>query len=544
MEISLSITEQCIVPSGTFNNNNTTSPFTQVISLLTRFTTLLPQSSWGRLAITSKQLWKLLAPKSFWMQYLQMQITRVPQDFSVLKLFSILYAQRNRAEWKRSLLTTAVDDSLNSTKLLRVHVSTSGLSSLEFWKDELVSMIGLSTFPTAIQGVELIKCLEICQSRGATPTQICAWVAALDGKKRNKVLTPLLLKHVSSSSSTPTITAQEMAPLLLTMREVFDFVALLHGIALDDLRKEKWALSKKTPPPPAAAEPPVKKGPNKKRAAAPRPTAAVPAAPPLGKALKSRHIKAIALAMCKMTWLQLSDMYGPNKGLAKRIMESCHMNAVLLKLKKSTPGSAQALLSVLCLRGCPYPADVAQWTRYQEQVQEPLRALDAGNPLVKVDQRFLNPVYEPQLAGLKLRIPHSRTVAAVLSQDGNSVETWDHLLNTRGTTAAHVFQNWRTLVLLGYDADKLFAFLEKRLEGMDLFKLMAVRQVLISSFEPSVFATVRGALDAAGPDVGPVTRITMGERVFQDKKGKSTKQVIQRKVTTSFGPATFQQHLR
>lgn len=409
------------------------------------------------------------------MGFLQMQLTRVPSNFSVLKLFSLLHAQRDRPEWKRELLTTAVDDSLTSTKLLRVHVSTSNLESQDFWRQEVLAMVGLATFPTSPQSLELIKAIDILESRGATGVQICEWVAALDAKKRNKVMGPLLLKHVSTKESLcKGVTASMMATTLSTMREVFDLIGLLYGIALDDLRKDKWALSAK--PKIVAPEPVVKKGKGFKaamKAKRPPPAAAVPINRP-SKPLKDRHIKAIALAMSQMTWLQLSDMYGPNKGLAKKLFEVVHINAVLLKLisklaqqqdskRAELRGARQALLAVLCLRGCPYPADASQWARFQEQVQEPLKHLDATNPLVKVDQRFLNPLYQPELAKLKLRIPHSRTVAAVLSQDGNTVETWDHLLNTRGTTAANVFQNWRSLVLLGYDAEKLFVFLEKRL---------------------------------------------------------------------------------
>jgi hypothetical protein len=407
--------------------------------------------------------------------------------------------------------------------------------------------------------------MDILLKRGVSGPTLYKWAAELDAKKRNKVLVPFFIKHTTTHAElTKDVTAEMIASLLDSMRGVFDTVGLLYLVSLDDLRKDKWTLSDK--PKKVDKEPVVKR---KKGAAGKVKRVAPASAAPVGrpkKPLKDRMIKAIALAMSSMTWLQLSDMYGPNKGLAKSIFNVMHINAVLLKRQKSIAkapasketeaalrGAKLALLAVLCLRGCRYPATAEGWPQYVEQVQRPLVELDATNPLVKVDGRFLKPAYDASQAGLKLKVPHSRTVDAVLSQDGNSVATWDHLLNTRGTTAANVFSHWRSLVLLAYDPEKLFAFLEKRVDGMDLFKLMGVRQMLVASFEPGVFATVREALDEAKgkpADVHPraeggkVARVVLGERTFQDKQGKSSKQVITRSVAAVFGPDTFQTHLR
>ncbi len=570
MEIPPSVAEKCLLTDAeSAVVPGVPSPFAQVVALLTQHkikgALLLSERDFGRIACTSRELNVGLRSKPFWLSFLQLQLTRVPQRFSVLRLFALLYAQRKNPNWKRELLTTAVSDAVDGTKVVRVHVSTSQLETREFWRGEFVAAMGLASFPTTPQAEELLRTVEILHKRGVTGAELLQWVAALEAKKRNKVLVAVLVKHLATHAELgASVTADAIAAVLDTMRVVLDVAGLLYLVSLDELRKEKWTLAAPSAAEvaKAAAEAATKKARGKKGVKGKRvpPKSAAPVDRPT-RPLKSRVVKAFAVAMSRMTWLQLSDMFGPNKGLSKTLFAATHMMSVLERARAKAEAAQQpvegiqrAQLALLCLRGCRYPASADGWAKYRTQVQEPLQVLDETNPLVKVDRRFLDPAYQPALAGTKLKVPHSRTVDAVLSQDGNSCATWDHLLNTRGTTAANVFSHWRSLVLLGYDADKLQAFLEKRIDGMDLFKLMGVRQTLIASFEPGVFATVRNALDAQREGVvdkthpraegGAVARVVLGERTFQDKAGKSTKQVITRSVTTAFGPGTFQKHLR
>ena len=539
MEIPPTVCEKCFTSVKPYEG--ATSVFSQVVSLLAaRAEKTLQASDFGHLALVSRELFTVLSRKVFWLGYLSLATpqNRVPAGFSVLKLFAELYARRNNnVNWKRELLTTAVTDgAADSKKLVRVHLSVSGVDSIEFWKtDQLIPLLGLSAFPTAPQETELKSIISILLERGATGAQLLDWMAEMT-QKVNKVLAAVFVHHaLVTPEFRKGITAESLVPALDTMRIVFDVSGLLHGVIMDDLRKEKWDL--KTP------------GEGKKAQKTPK-----------------IFVTAVCLAMTRMSWLQLSDMFRL-KGLAKQVLRETHLQAFLEKAlvnctKEGTPrwqpkhekGLKQAIVAVSCLRGTKYPESEAEFqkTNWVERLKRPLEELNTENPLVEVDAQWVTPdqnAWQPALAGKRLKIPRSRTFESVLSQDGNSVETWDTLLASRGTTVSHVFQHWRSLIFLAYPAEKVLAFLLKRIDQLDLFKLMGVRQLLRSSFDVAVFAVIANAFEENPSDVndprnkgGELNRVTLGERTFQDAKGKSTAKVITRTVNSSCSQKMLDEH--
>ncbi len=100
--------------------------FGAVVAFLTRTGRIyLDKLEFGRLALTCREFYVVLAPKLFWLNFIGLRFAgqAVPEGFSVLHLYTLLLQSRAHPELRRSLLSGAVDEiSLAPSRVLNLYL--------------------------------------------------------------------------------------------------------------------------------------------------------------------------------------------------------------------------------------------------------------------------------------------------------------------------------------------------------------------------------------------------------------------------------------